>query len=180
MELWNWCTFYLLQSITSETISRQISRQTSTASTLRQISSIQDDVRTTPQSHAEEVISPTSKPDQKPAVMKQMCDAQTMTPPDVQQNVVTTVVQRQDSIVDERDRLKELRGVPIDYRRRTTQIEEVKRAHFMITEENFICCLTVWNFVRMIRLFEDIKIYVKVDNLYILRYRHYNLKYFLL
>lgn len=75
--------------------------------------------------------------------MKQMCDAQTMTPPDVQQNVVTTVVQRQDSIVDERDRLKELRGVPIDYRRRTTQIEEVKRAHFMITEENFICCLTV-------------------------------------
>lgn len=75
--------------------------------------------------------------------MKQMCDAQTMTPPDVQQNVVTTVVQRQDSIVDERDRLKELRGVPIDYRRRTTQIEEVKRALFMITEENFICCLTV-------------------------------------
>lgn len=74
--------------------------------------------------------------------MKRMCDAQTMTPPDVQQNVVTTVVQRQDSIVDERDRLKELRGVPIDYRR-TTQIEEVKRAHFMITEENFICCLTV-------------------------------------
>lgn len=72
-----------------------------------------------------------------------MCDAQTMTPPDVQQNVVTTVVQRQDSIVDERDRLKELRGVPIDYRRRTTQIEEVKRAHLMITEENFICCLTV-------------------------------------
>lgn len=72
-----------------------------------------------------------------------MCDAQTMTPPDVQQNVVTTVVQRQDSIVDERDRLKELRGVPIDYRRRTTQIEEVKRTHFMITEENFICCLTV-------------------------------------
>lgn len=65
-----------------------------------------------------------------------------MTPPDVQQNVVTTVVQRQDSIVDKRDRLKELRGVPIDYRR-TTQIEEVKRAHFMITEENFICCLTV-------------------------------------
>ena len=180
MELWNWYTFYLLQNITSETISRQISRQTSTASTLRQISSIQDDVRTTPQSHAEEVISPTSKPDQKPAVMKQMCDAQTMTPPDVQQNVVTTVVQRQDSIVDERDRLKELRGVPIDYRRRTTQIEEVKRAHFMITEENFICCLTVWNFVRMIRLFDDIKIYVKVDNLYILRYRHYNLKYFLL
>lgn len=114
------------ESITSETISRQISRQTSTASTLRQISSIQDDVRTTPQSHAEEVISPTSKPDQKPAVMKQMCDAQTMTPPDVQQNVVTTVVQRQDSIVDERDRLKELRGVPIDYRR-TTQIEEVDR-----------------------------------------------------
>lgn len=65
-----------------------------------------------------------------------------MTPPDVQQNVVTTVVRRQDSIVDERDRLKELRGVPIDYRR-TTQNEEVKRAHFMITEENFICCLTV-------------------------------------
>lgn len=74
--------------------------------------------------------------------MKQMCDAQTMTPPDVQKNVVTTVVQRQDSIVDERDRLKELRGVPIDYRR-TTQIEEVKRAHSMIREENFICCLTV-------------------------------------
>ena len=72
-----------------------------------------------------------------------MCDAQTMTPPDIQEHVGTTVIQRQDSIVDERDRLKELRGIPIDHGRRTAQIEEVKRVHFMITVESLICCLTI-------------------------------------
>ncbi|XP_022783199.1 uncharacterized protein LOC111323999 [Stylophora pistillata] len=114
------------ESITSETISRQISRQTSEARTVRQTSSIQEDV-TKQQFQGEEVISPTSKLDQKTTVIKPMCDAQTMTPPDIQEHVGTTVIQRQDSIVDERDRLKELRGIPIDHGRRTAQIEEVGR-----------------------------------------------------
>ena len=55
-----------------------------------------------------------------------------MTAPDVQEHVGTGMIRRQDSIVDERDRLKELRGVPIDHRRSTGHIEEVKKNHYIL------------------------------------------------
>ena len=70
-----------------------------------------------------------SKPDERPVVIKPMCDAETMTTPEVQELVGTDRIRRQDStvrgIVEEPERLEELRGVPIDHIQRTPQIEEV-------------------------------------------------------
>ena len=115
--------------VTSESMSRQISRQTSQTSTTRRISSIrEDDLRATPQTTAidespHEVFPIERKPDEKPAVMKQVSDAGTMTTPEIQEHVGGDLIRRQDSTVRETVdgpvRLQELRGVPIQ------QIEEV-------------------------------------------------------
>lgn len=115
--------------VTSEAMSRQISRQTSQASTTRRISSIrEEDLRPTAQTPAigespDAVFPKERKPHDKPTVMKEVCDAGTMTAPDLQEHVGGDVIRRQNSIVRETVdgpvRLKELRGVPIQ------QIEEV-------------------------------------------------------
>lgn len=106
--------------VTSESMSRQISRQTSQTSTTRR--------RATPQTTAidespYEVFPKERKPEEKPAVMKQVSDAGTMTTPEIQEHVGGDLIRRQDSIVRETVdgpvRLQELRGVPIQ------QIEEV-------------------------------------------------------
>lgn len=137
-------TFNLYQSIdvTSESISRQISRQTSQDSTIRRISSIrEEDLRATPRTPVvdespDEVFPKVSRPDKKPTVqvMTQTRDAETMTAPEVQEHVGADVIRRQESIVteivDEPDNLDELRGVPIDHRERRPQIEEVTELNF--------------------------------------------------
>lgn len=129
-------TFHLIYQsvdVTSESMSRQISRQTSQASTARRISSIrEEDLRPTAQTIAigespDEVFPKERKPHETSTIMKQVCDAGTMTAPEVQEHVGGDMIRRQDSIVSEivdgPVRLKELRGVPIQ------QIEEVV-AHF--------------------------------------------------
>ena len=71
----------------------------------------------------DEVFPKERKPHEKPTVTKQVCDAGTMTAPEVQEHVGGDMIRRQDStvreIVDGPVRLKELRGVPIQ------QMEEV-------------------------------------------------------
>ena len=111
--------------VTSESMSRQISRQTSQASTTRRISSIrEEDLRPTAIGESpDEVFPKERKPHEKPTVMMQVSDARTMTAPEIQEHVGGDMIRRQDStvreIVDGPIRLKELRGVPIQ------QIEEV-------------------------------------------------------
>ncbi|KAL9950673.1 hypothetical protein ACROYT_G043207 [Oculina patagonica] len=123
--------------VTSESISRQISRQTSHESSIRRISSIrEEDLRATPRTQVvdespDEVFPKVRIPDEKPTVqvLTQTRDAETMTAPEVQEHVGADVIRRQESIVssivDEPDNLDELRGVPIDHRERRPQIEEV-------------------------------------------------------
>lgn len=134
-------TFHLYQSIdvTSESISRHISRQMS-QDTIRRISSIrEEELRATPRTPVvdespDEVFSKVSMPDEKPTVMTKKRDAETMTAPEVQEHVGADVIRRQESIiteiVDEPDNIDELRGVPIDHRERRPQIEEVTLLHF--------------------------------------------------
>lgn len=63
-------------------------------------------------------------------MVKKMCDAETMTAPEIQEHVGTDMIRRRDStvseIVDMPDKLEELRGVPIDQH----QIEEVNKLTF--------------------------------------------------
>lgn len=133
--------------VTSEAMSRQISRQTSQASTTRRISSIrEEDLRPTVQTPAinespEEVFP-------KPlTVMKQLCDAGTMTVPEVQEHVGRDMIKRQDSIVREKVdgpvRLQELRGVPIQ------QIEEVV-VHFNPKFTLIVVCLVEYTLQKFI------------------------------
>ena len=134
---------FIYQSIdaTSEAMSRQISRQTSQVSTTRRISSIrEEDLRPIAQTSAieespDEVFPKERKPHEKPTVIKKVCDAGTMTAPEVQEHVSRDMIRRQDStvreIVDGPVRLKELRGVPIQ------QIEEVV-VHFNPNLTKFI------------------------------------------
>ena len=132
--------------VTSESVSRQISRQTSQTSTARRISSIrEEDLRSTPQTAAigespHEVFPKEKKPHEKPTVMKQVSDAGTMTAPEVQEHVGGDMIRRQDStvreIVDGPVRLQELRGVPIQ------QFEEVVthfNPQFVLILYYFLC-----------------------------------------
>lgn len=121
--------------VTSDSMNRQISRQTSQASTIRRISSIREEhLGAIPQTPTigetpDEVFPKVRKPHEKPTVMKQVCDAGTMTAPEVQEHVGANMIRRQDSTVRENVdgpvRLKELRGVPIHPRESKPQIEAV-------------------------------------------------------
>ena len=120
---------------------------------MRRISSIrEEDLRTTPLSPVteatpDEVFPVEASPEEKPTVIKQRRDAETMTVPVVQEQVGTGRIRREDSVIteiaDERDQLQELRGVPIEHRGTMTdpQIQKVRFA--TRTEGCYICVLGI-------------------------------------
>ena len=124
---------------TTETINRQISRQTSIDSTIRRISSIREEDLTatsrTPaidESPGEVFPKVGSEPEaERPAVLVQLRDAETMTAPEIQEQVGADRFQRLDSTIteftEEPDKIEELRGVPIQHRGTVPRIQEVRR-----------------------------------------------------
>ena len=103
------------------------------------MSSIREDDLTTARSTAtderpdEVVPKADSKPEERPAVITHQRDAETMTTPEIQEEVGTDRIQRLDStiteFVEEPDQIDELRGVPIDNRGSLPRIQEVT-SHF--------------------------------------------------
>lgn len=124
---------------TTETINRQISRQTSIDSTIRRISSIREEDLTAAipaidESPGEVFPKVGSEPEERPAVLVQLRDAETMTAPEIQEQVGADRFQRLDSTIteftEEPDKIEELRGVPIQHRGTVPRIQEVRR-HYM-------------------------------------------------
>ena len=120
---------------TSQTINQQVSRQTSTASTTRRVSNIhEEDLSKTQRkaSSTEEFLEKASHPAEDipgEEVVVQKRDAQTMTTPDIEEQVGRDKYLRLNSfvsdIVAEPDEIEELRGVPIEPRTDGPQIQEV-------------------------------------------------------
>ena len=115
---------------TSQTINQQVSRQTSTASTTRRVSNIHEEdlSKTQRKASAIEEFHP-AEDILGEEVVVQKRDAQTMTTPDIEEQVGRDKYLRLNSfvsdIVAEPDEIEELRGVPIEPRTDRPQIQEV-------------------------------------------------------
>ena len=115
---------------TSQTINQQVSRQTSTASTTRRVSNIHEEdlSKTQRKASAIEEFHP-AEDILGEEVVVQKRDAQTMTTPDIEEQVGRDKYLRLNSfisdIVAEPDEIEELRGVPIEPRTAGPQIQEV-------------------------------------------------------
>lgn len=115
---------------TSQTINQQVSRQTSTASTTRRVSDIHEEdlSKTQRKASAAEEFHP-AEGILGEEVVVQKRDAQTMTTPDIEEQVGRDKYLRLNSfvsdIVAEPDEIEELRGVPIEPRTVGPQIQEV-------------------------------------------------------
>ena len=115
---------------TSQTINQQVSRQNSTASTTRRVSNIHEEdlSKTQRKASAIEEFHP-AEDILGEEVVVQKRDAQTMTTPDIEEQVGRDKYLRLNSfvsdIVAEPDEIEELRGVPIEPRTDRPQIQEV-------------------------------------------------------
>lgn len=120
---------------TSQTINQQVSRQTSTASTTHRVSNIrEEDLSKAPRKAfaSKEFLEEASHTDEgipREEVVVEMRDAQTMTTPDIEEQVGRDKYLRLNSlvsdIVEEPDEIGELRGVPIEAKTVGPQIQEV-------------------------------------------------------